>query len=702
MNSIRQFLARIRKSGVKRRTEVKTVAMGRERSFSAWDVGDDTFIFEDGIRDHLDERPSVLIVPKCELKRRTKGWVLTITTGNHSVAAFPLLDGRFWKLSSLPSAKRGVVLMGSILCANIIDSTIETSQRDVPSKKLYAADEWLLGVCGFALDDIVMGDRNEATLQHYRELGQEWRVKPLAWTESEMKVALAASKRRIATKTVYYHSSRGVHFLSFSEYKRIGRLAETDPEEFRRCVREFVSVYEGQRYSFARMPKYRGHHEIELFGIRRGLGVERIVPELEKLMELVVLGRISQEEIIRKRDEITALYESLLSSPELADDTSRQFTETLYMHITGEIYSVMGEGSTPAFDDRRTALPGATYELGRPVYHPGCDERSEILLSNLRGLMSKDEIVVYANVYEIREDESTPIGKGRTREIVFKTNRRPLENSLIEKRLASARKGYGSYMLSRIGAMRSMGISLAPNYILLRRRVLKGRRAVDFYIRDRCEGEPIGSIPANYFCNADDASVEETSVVLALARLMGDAAAQNMAMKRFDPKTFSPLFGVGKEIYEFEYDIVRQRVVPKTVRTCSLRGSFGWPDVEFTEENLSRFVNFYLAHYAHALKAYQRQHGVPMQELATQFMDGFEFRTNALSWQLSVMRDQFESFDPKLPRSYNFKRKWDFIMWSLERQERRLPMLRQMFFRKVAIVEENRSIADTIGDGSEK
>ena len=702
MNSIRQFLARVRKSGVKRRTEVKTVAMGRERSFSAWDVGDDTFIFEDGIREHLDERPSVLIVPKCELKRRTKGWVLTITTGNHSVAAFPLLDGRFWKLSSLPSARRGEVLMGSILCANIIGSTIETSQRDVPSKKLYAADEWLLGPCGFALNDIVMGDRNEVTMQHYRELGQEWRVKPLAWTEAEMKVALAASKRRIATKVNYYHSSRGVHFLSFSEFKRGAELAETNPEEFQKCVKELVSVYEGQRYSFARMPKYRGHHEIELFGLRRGVSTERVIPEIEKLMEAIVLHKADQAEILRRVREIVGLYESLLSQPELADDTSKVFTETLYMYITGEIYSVMGEGSTPAFDDRRTALPGATYVLGRPVYHPGVDERSEILLSNLRGLMSKDEIVVYANVYEIREDETIPIGSGKTREIVYRTNRRPLENSLIEKRLSSAKKEYGSYLLSRIGAMQSLGISLAPNYVLLRRRVLKGRRAVDFYIRDRCEGEPIESIPANYFCNADDASVEEKSVVLALARLMGDAAAQNMAMKRFDPKTYSPLFGVGKEIYEFEYDIVRQRVVPKTVRTCSLRGSFGWPDLEFTEENLSRLVNFYLAHYAHALKTYQRQHGVPMLELATQFMDGFEFRTNALSWQLSVMRDQFEAFNPKLPKSYQFKRKWDFIMWSLERQERRLPMLRQMFFRKVAIVEENRSIADTIGDGSEK
>ena len=41
--------------------------------------------------------------------------------------------------------------------------------------------------------------------------------------------------------------------------------------------------------------------------------------------------------------------------------------------ITGEIYAVVGEGSTPAFDDRRTALPGATFVNGRSVPHPGED-----------------------------------------------------------------------------------------------------------------------------------------------------------------------------------------------------------------------------------------------------------------------------------------------------------------------------------------
>ena len=687
MNAIRQFLRRICQTGVRRPGCVKTVAMGRERVFRAWDVGDDTFIFEKGISTHLGERPSVLVAEKRDLRHGKVGRVFTMTTGNHSVAAFPLLDGRFWKISRLPSARRGDVLMHSILCANVVNETIEISQRDVPSPKLYAADGWLLGSLGFAMNDIVMGDRNETTLAHYRELGQEWRVKPLAWTETEMKVALAGSKKRIATKLNYYHSARGVHFLTFPELRRFASLAQDDPAEFVRGVKELVSVYEGQPCSFCRMPKYRGHHEIELFGLRRGVALERLIPELERLMESVALGRLGQLGVIQKTQEILSLYESLLTRPEFADETSGAFTETLYMYITGEIYAVAGEGSTPAFDDRRTALPGATYVGGRAVMHPGADERSEVLLSNLRGLMSKDEIVVYANVYEIRQADDVPIGKGKTREIVYKTNRSPLEKSLIEKRLSSARRGYGSYMLARIGALRALGLSLSAKYMLLRRRPHKGRRPLDFYIRERCEGEPMDSIPANYFCNADDASVEEKDVVLGLATLMGDAAAQNMAMKKYDPATQSPLYGVGKEIYEFEYDIIRQRVVPKSVATCSVRGSFGWPDLSFSDENLLALANFYLGNFAHALKIYQKRHAVTMAEVAERFMDGFEYRTHALAWQLSVMREEFEGFRPSLPSVYDFERKWAFVMWSLERQERRMPILRRLFMEKVALVE---------------
>ncbi len=692
MQAIRAFISRVKKTGVRRTGRVKTVAMGRAREFEAWDIGADTYIFELGIRSHLDDHPSVLVAEKADLRRKAVGRVMTMTTGNHSVAAFPLLDGRFWQLSRLPSAKRGEVLMHHILCANVVGDTIEISQREVPSKLLFKADHWLLNTAGFTLPDIVMGERNDMTLEHYRRLGQEWRVKPLAWTENEMKVALAASKKRIASKLVYYHSMKGVHFLSFAEFKRFSSLAQTEPDAFVKALKEMVSVYETNACSFTRMPKHRGHHEIELFGLKRGVALERIIPELERLMEAIELGRIGQLGVIQKAEEITALYESLLSSPVLSDETAKEFAEALYMHITGEIYSVAGEGSTPAFDDRRTALPGATFVGGRPAFHPGVDERSEILLSNIRVLMSKDELVEYANVYELRsEDENVLIGKGRTREIVYKTNRSPVEQSKVVKRLSLAKKGYSSYMLARIEAFKALGVALS-DYRILRRRPVVGRRPVDYFIRNRLEGEPMDSIPANYFCSADDSTVEEPEVVLALATLMGDAAAQNMAMKKFDPESKSPCFGIGKEIYEFEYDILIGRVIPKKVATCSIRGSFGWPDLAETDDNLHRIASFYLSYFAHALKIYQRQHpSVSMTDLANRFMEGFEFRTHAMEWQLSVLRDKFEAFMPDLPSGYGFDKKWRFVMWSLERQERRLPLLRKMFFKKVEI-EENEDL----------
>ena len=688
MSAIRDFLRRVKATGVQRPDAAKTVSMGRERTFVAFDLGDDTFVFERGVASHLDERPSVLVVDKHELRRKARGYVMTVSTGNHAVAALPLLDGRFWGLSALASDRRGDVMTRAVICANVVRDRIEISQRDVPTPSIVKADDWLTGQVGFGLGGVVMGERNEATLEHFRRLGQEWRVKPLAWTEAEMRAALSTSRKKIAARIVYFHSARGVHFLTLPEFRRFAALAESEPQAFVDGLTELVGVYEDNGTSFVRQPKYRGHHEIEFFGLRRGTAIERLVPEIEALSEDVSKGRVGQLGVIQRAQELCALYASLLARPELADESSQVFVETLYMHITGEVYAVVGEGSTPAFDDRRTALPGATFVDGRAVLHPGADERTEVLLSNLRGMMSKEELVEYANVYEIRgSDDDTPLGKGKTREVVYKTNVRPLTYALVEKRLSSSTPGYASYMLARIGSLRALGVTLSDYYGLLKRRAGMGRGKHDYYIRRRCEGEPMEAIPADYFRSADGSATEEKEVVLSLAGLMGDAAAQNMAMKKFDPETESPLFGVGKEIYDFEYDLVQEFVVPKRVSTCSIRGSFGWPSLEYTDANLDAIANFYFGHFAHAVKAYQAKHpSVTMAEVAERFMGGFEFRTHAMCWQLSVMRDAFESFDPPVPPCYGFRKKWLFAMWALERQDRRLAALKRIFFTKVRLV----------------
>ena len=64
-------------------------------------------------------------------------------------------------------------------------------------------------------------------------------------------------------------------------------------------------------------------------------------------------------------------------------------------------------------------------------------------------------------------------------------------------------------------------------------------------------------------------------------------------------------------------------------------------------------------------------------------MGGFAFRTQAMAWQLSVMRDRFELFCPDVPRRFGFDRKWRFVMWALERQDRRMEALRKKFMEKL-------------------
>ena len=182
------------------------------------------------------------------------------------------------------------------------------------------------------------------------------------------------------------------------------------------------------------------------------------------------------------------------------------------------------------------------------------------------------------------------------------------------------------------------------------------------------------AIPAGFFRSQDAESGENPETVLALATLMGDVAAQNMAMKKFDPRTESPLYGVGKEIYAFEHDIVRGRMMPKSVSICSIRGSFGWPSLEHTEENLDRIADFYLGHFVCALKAFQAHHpSVTLADAANRFMEGFEFRMREMAWKLVIMRDRFEAFDPDVPARYGFRRRWEFVMWSPPRAGPALP-----------------------------
>ena len=221
-NFVWSFLARVRHEARRKPDPVAVRAMGSDRTFLAYDWGADTFVFEKGVWSLLarEERDPLLIVRKAVLVPGMPGYIMTLTKGNHSVAAMPLLNGMLWNLGRVPQKKRGEILQKEIVCGNIVEDVFELSQRDVATARLVDADAWLQTL-GIPIDNIVMAERTEATLAHYRHLGQEWRIRPLAWTRREMDLALRSSRARLATRLQYFHSARGIHFLSYSDFHRL-------------------------------------------------------------------------------------------------------------------------------------------------------------------------------------------------------------------------------------------------------------------------------------------------------------------------------------------------------------------------------------------------------------------------------------------------------------------------------------------------
>ncbi len=675
-----QFINRVRRDARRRREPVTLQTVGRTSTFVAYDWGNDTFIFERDIWKHRPPRAPVLIVPKNQLAPCLEGYVMTVTAGNHVVAAVPLLRGDFWNLGRVPKRQYNEVLLRGMVYGNLVGNTLEISQRDVLAWRVYDVDEWLRGL-GWPLSGVVIADRVDATLEYYRRMGQEWRIKPLAWTRDEMDLAIRSSRARIHSRLNYYHSVKGVHLLSYREFSRMAAWAREDYEAFLTALTEIVGTDGELRDSLMRIPKYHGHHEIELFGVHGSRAIDSLVPELERLHGEIEQGRCQQDEAIRRIEWIQRRFYQLLENPELADEEHDMFAGSIYKHLTGEVYYGNSGQVIPAFDDRKTALPGATYRGGKPEIHPGADKRTLAILDYVQSMLSHGECIEYVNVYELRLENHTPLGRGPTREIVFKTNRRPVCMRLIEKRLAHHGTGYANYMLARVQGLQSLGVAYGNHYLLARHDRQAGE--VHYYIRERYPGNAFGSIARNQFQKTDPVRgmVYDPPPILMVAALMGRAAAQTLAVKKYIPESRSVHFGEGKEIIEFGFDVQLMREMPLRVRLCSVRGTLGWPRLERTEENLLQCFELYLQSFAVAMIGFWREYAdaVKLSQVRNHFLDGFAAATRELHWSYISRREQFDLFDPDVRSKFRFKAKWLFALWSLIQQQERLPWLRSRF-----------------------
>lgn len=689
---LQEWITRTSQRGVVRDQGAVVDGWGCRRELVAFDFPPHTLIVEPALLEKVEHRAPIIIVGKAVFDAGASGFVFTLSGGNHSVVAIPLLRGCLWDFGPVAEKMRSQVLRRRLVYANAVGGGIEISQRETPTELVVETDRWLQEE-GWSLDKIILADRVDSSLQHYHELGQEWRIKPLAWTREEMVAAIEASLKRLHSELRYHHNVKGVHLLTQPRFASLSQLGERDFPSFVACLDELAGLAGDSACSLLQKKKFHGHHEIELFGIRPGVAEQRLLPQIEKLLCGIRGGQLPPQAALRMKREIDEFFADSLIDPALADEQSDIFVRTMYKHLTGAIYQGDPDEVIPAFDDRRAALPGATY-AGRQrqrILHPGVDNRTLAILDYIESVTGHGERVEYVNVYEIRGGGGLPLGQGQTREMVYKTNRSPLPRRRIEKRLAHRSTGYGNYTLARVEAFSALGVSYGPHHLLARHDGRSGE--VHYYVRERYPGDPFTEIPRSRFLGpaaerGNRSARKDRDAILTLCQLMGQAAAENMVLKKYRFEVNPNRYGIGKEIIEFGYDLQKRREMPLRARLCSIRGTLGWPNIERTEKNLSAVFDFYMDSFAEVVvKNFIQPHRdvLGLEQLRDVFFEGFASKTREIFWNYNRRREVFDGFNPELDDRHDFISQWRFALWSLRKQKERLPRLRDLFASRLAL-----------------
>ena len=231
------------------------------------------------------------------------------------------------------------------------------------------------------------------------------------------------------------------------------------------------------------------------------------------------------------------------------------------------------------------------------------------------------------------------------------------------------------------------------HYRLITRPDNRGARLINFFLRDKCPGEPLQYVkPA--MLNSDildqKSAADIRASVMALCSLLGNAAAQNLVMKKYLPDCDSCRFGEGKEIYEVAFDVQSGREIPLSVKFCSVRGALGWEDSTCSEENINSVFEFYLTKFAETLVEFSSEYIeiASLYDCTERFFTGFECKTKEMFWNYMTNRDAFDNFDPRLSANYAFRKKWKFVLWALDRQHQCMEQLHEQFRQNVTAVSD--------------
>lgn len=683
LQALERILRDVRTNGthLKRVTAASAV---EKISYDLYAHGDDLWLIQRATRQRMetDRHRPCAIIPRRNLRIGRKGMFVAVGSSHFGAFVTPLVRGFFGKeLCRVPKAQQAELIAAGVIFGNITAHGLELYQRTTPFPLVMEADTWLQQQ-GLGLDKIIYLERTREAISTLERLGQVWRITPRCYSQEEMRTFLVHTCQRRETFVHYYMSVRAIHWLTYFECEKLLAISRTQPEQLRSCLREWVALTPGAEQSAMRRVRYPGHYVIDFFGVTHATSEHFLVPALERLLEGTTLGRMNDGDLVDTFEGIVRLYRHCLVRQEFAEPETTQTIQALYACVADDLEDFSMDRMD--FDARRFALPGVTFHNGVPTPHPGADERTLSVVEHLRRRLSLNEHVEYINIYDLRSSKDLISGKGKSREIVFKTNRTPVPLSYVQKRLGSVREGYADYMLTRANLFRSLGADYPQFQLLASTQGGAKSKAAPFFIRSRCPGNPLAAIPPALFREdlSRGSGAESTEVVLKLAELYGSVAAQNLAVKKYvATPTPTCRFGMGKEIFEFVYDPFLHRPMPTRAQGCSLRGTMGWPNYECSEVNLQEAHRFYLKAYAAAAGHYWEQHkeACTLNECVSAFFDGFERKIEAMNWAYQQQKQSFDSFNPELNPIYHFREKFDFALWSLQRAAEELPTLREHF-----------------------
>lgn len=673
-----QLLGHIRQAGSLLGEVTAESTLGRHR-FEIYAVGDDRFVLQ---RNLGEARRLMALIRRADLRVGRRGMVLAVCSGNFGTVLTPLFSGALGKeLCRVPRTERSSTLAKRVVLGRVTPTSIDLLQRDTDFDCLIQADGWLQAQ-GLGLNEISFCERTPEALAYAEPLGQVWRIKPRVYALEEMRRLVEQACQPMETEARYFVSLRGVHWLTYAEFERLAQLARTEPEAVAACLREWVVPPSGERVSAMRRAKGAlGSFAISFFGIGRETVEQLILPPLERLAAAVAAGEANGDDLCDTLHALGRLYLHSLQDPAFASLEAEATILALYARICDDD---LRQEERMDFDARRVALPGVTIRDGREIVHPGADWQTLTVVDHLKRRLSFDEHMEFINVYEVRSSKLLAAGTGQSREIVMKTDRSPVPISYIQKRLGSVRAGYANYLLTRVNVFRALGADYPAFELLTVASSGQARRETPYFLRTRCPGDPLAAIPPELFrADPDNPHGSELpEVVLALARLYGSSAAQNLVAKKFVPEPKPTCrFGIGKEIFAFVYDPFMHRPMPEGVQSCSIRGTMGWPNLAQDAANLYEAHRFYLRAYALALGDYWHSHAetCTLNDCASAFFDGFERRVEAMYWTYRQNKASFDSFNPRLHPRYTFRAKLDFALWALERAALDLPALREHF-----------------------